>query len=92
MAHTSKPWTSQPGGITLRYHRGRPLGQLLACVVPNAFDPRAKLLKPLEIRPIAGETTLNIPHYSWLVLRVNDAPGQLGDNTGRYEVTLTTKE
>jgi hypothetical protein len=89
LATTSKPWTSGPAGITFRYHRGRPLGQLLACVLPNAFDPQSRLLPPLNVRPIEQTTTLEIPQYSWLLMRVNDGVGELGDNTGSFEVTIT---
>ena len=35
LAKEPKPWISEPPGITIRYHRGRPLGQLLAVIVPN---------------------------------------------------------
>ena len=87
LADRPKPWTSEPAGITFQYHRGRPLGELTACVLPNAFDPQAKSLTPLDVRPIDKETTLEISQYSWLLLRVNDDVGNLADNTGEYEVT-----
>jgi hypothetical protein len=89
LADRPKPWTSEPAGITFQYHRGRPLGELTACVLPNAFDPQAKSLKPLDVRRIDKETTLEISQASWLLLRVNDNVGDLADNTGEYEVKIS---
>jgi hypothetical protein len=89
LADEPKPWTSDPAGITFQYHRGRPLGQLLVSVLPNAMDPQATLLRPLEVRPIGKETTLEIAEFSWLLMRVNDPVGKLSDNTGEYDVTIS---
>ena len=89
LADKPKPWKSESSGITFQYHRGRPLGQLMACILPNAFDPQAKTLQSLDIKPVEKETTIDIIDYSWLLLRVNDAVGKLGDNTGSYEVTIS---
>lgn len=89
LAENPKPWISEPAGITFRYHRGRPLGQLLVCVLPNAVDPPAKLLQPLNVQSITQPTTIEIPEFSWLLMRVNDDVGQLADNRGEYRVNLT---
>ncbi len=87
LATEPMPWLSQPAGITIAYHGGRPLGQLLACIVPNAAD-RGSKLTPLEIIPIEAETALSFDTYGWLLLRVNDAVGDLADNSGAYELTV----
>jgi hypothetical protein len=89
LAPTPKPWISEPAGITFQYHRGRPLGQLLVCVLPNAIDPHWRVLPPLDVRPLEQPTTLEIPQYSWLLMRVNDGVSELSDNTGHYDVTIT---
>jgi hypothetical protein len=88
LANTTRPWTSEPPGITYQYHRGRPLGQLLVCVLPNALRLDQEFLDPLPIQPITKETVIEVPDYSWLLFRVNDAVDQLGDNEGAYEVSL----
>ena len=88
LATTSRAWTSQPQGITLQYHRGRPLGQLLVCVLPNAMQADADYLAPLPVQSVTEETVIEVPDYSWLLFRVNDAVDQLGDNQGEYEVSL----
>ena len=88
LAQKPKPWISQPPGITFQYHRGRPLGQLLYCLLPNANDPQAKQIQPLKVQGITEQPFVNVPEYSWLLFRVNDACGKLDDNGGTYEVSV----
>lgn len=82
-----RPWISQPAGVTLRYHRGRPLGQLLVCVLPNA-TPDTGNLTPLAITPLTETRELAIAQFSWLLFRINDGVGELGNNEGVYRVTI----
>ncbi|HEY2761503.1 MAG TPA: hypothetical protein VGI75_12190, partial [Pirellulales bacterium] len=35
IGNSPKPWISEPGGVSIRYIHGRPLGQLLAAVRPD---------------------------------------------------------
>jgi hypothetical protein len=83
IARDEQPWPCEPGGVTIDYHDGRPLGMLL-----GAIDGRisgATLADTLEIglgatiTPIASGT---------LYLRVNDSAGRLGDNRGTLSVTI----
>jgi hypothetical protein len=89
LATTTKPWNSQPAGITYEFHRGRPLGQLLACLLPNAVDPEDLATEPLPIHNVSEGQVLQVPEFSWLLLRVNDAVSQLGDNEGSYRVVIS---
>ncbi len=89
LADDPKPWRSEPPGITFRYYRGRPIGQLLACVLPNAAGTASTSLHPLRVIPVVKETVIDVPKYSWLVLRVNDAVSELGDNKGEYRLQVT---
>lgn len=82
-----KPWTSTARGVTIRYQRGRPLGQLIACVLPNR-TPRDGMLTPLQIETVGDAATIKIPDHSWLLLKVNDAIGALDDNSGSFLVTI----
>ncbi len=82
------PWMSEPGGVTLRYVRGKPLGCLLYALRPD--DPAAKrpsgLIRPL----VAGlETTLTSSQSGTLYFRINDSAGELSDNAGAAEVEIT---
>jgi hypothetical protein len=90
LAKTTRPWLSQPAGITFDYHRGRPLGQLLLCVLPNAIELGAEAIAPLPVQSVAGETVIEVPEYSWLLFRINDAVGQLADNEGEYRVVVSS--
>jgi hypothetical protein len=87
LATQPKPWISEPPGITFQYHQGRPIGQLVACVLPNTID-RAAQVAPLDVRTIASDTTIEVGQFSWLLLRVNDAVGSRSNNTGEYQVQI----
>ena len=88
LAETTRPWISEPAGVTLQYHRDRPLGQLLVCVLPNAMQDSGEYLQPLKIHALDQEKEFKIDQYSWLLFRVNDAVGSLSDNVGDYSVSL----
>lgn len=87
VAETSEPWVSEPPGVTIRYHDGRPLGQLLACLVPCQSADRPTL-PPLEVHDVGESAELTAAEPCWLLLRVNDAAGELGDNRGGYAVSI----
>lgn len=75
-------WPCEPSGVTLKYHDGRPLGELLATVDhgPDAF---------LDCEPI-GLGKRYTPHESGtLYFRVNDAPNGLADNRGTLTVRVS---
>ncbi len=82
IAHDSQPWPCEPGGVTLRYHEGRPLGMLLGAIQSATGNPYAK---PLAIG--LGQT-LKPEQDGQLYLRVNDSPAQLSDNQGSLQVKL----
>jgi hypothetical protein len=80
-------WPCEPGGVSIRYHQGRPLGVLQAAVLPDRRDPAAlsALLQPHEV----GLHTRLVPTESGaLYLRVNDSPAELADNQGTLRVTI----
>ncbi len=89
VADTTKPWTSEPPGVTIRYHRGRPLGRLLVCRLPCDSDDQPTL-QPLEVAGYSGTMRFPVERPSWLLFRVNDAVGELDDNDGAYEVQIET--
>jgi hypothetical protein len=89
LADTPKPWTCEPGGVTIRYHRGLPLGILLAVVRPEKapagpspfFNPQAVGLGAM-VEPSQTGT---------LYLRINDFAGELADNSGAANVVVTVE-
>ncbi|MCM2371687.1 hypothetical protein [Aporhodopirellula aestuarii] len=48
-----RDWISTPGGITVHYHRGYPIGQLQVCVLPIP-SADVKKVSPLEILPVTS--------------------------------------
>ena len=85
VANEPQTWWCEPGGVSIRYYNGRPLGILLAAVRP---DPTSGgVLCPL-IRPVTVGlgTTLRPPQSGTLFLRINDSGGELDDNAGELVV------
>ena len=82
-----KTWWCEPGGVTIAYYRGQPLGRLLAAV----SDPT---------RPLTGNSPLLTPHAiglgdtisagngGVLFLRINEDPAQWADNAGELLVSI----
>jgi len=88
LADQPKTWWSEPGGVTIEYYHGQPLGILLAAVRPDDQDPRQStpLVKPI----VVGLTTAIEPSQSGtLFLRINDSAGKLADNAGSLQVKIS---
>jgi hypothetical protein len=87
LAAGAKPWTCEPGGITLHYNHGQPLGILLAAVRADQRKPEGTsgLIKP---RVIGLENTLTPTESGTLYFRINDSAGSLSDNQGKLEVEV----
>lgn len=90
VADKPRVWLCEPGGVTIRYYRGRPLGTLLAVVLPDPLDAYqpSGLGSP---RAIGLETTWTPAESGTLYLRINDSPAELADNAGELEVTVSEK-
>jgi hypothetical protein len=82
-----KPWPCEPGGVTIRYYRGRPLGMLLASVEPEVvpIGTRPPMLEPV---PIGLDATLTSESGGTLYFRVNDSNGELADNASSLSVEI----
>jgi hypothetical protein len=87
VAKEPKIWWCEPGGVTIRYYQGRPLGILLAAVRPDqpAAGSTSALLKPTVI---GLGTTLSPPESGTLFLKINDSAGELDDNAGELKVEV----
>lgn len=83
----AEPWPCEPGGVTLRYNRGWPLGLLLGSVRPEVIpsDKLTPLATPDELGLVRRAI---MERAGTLYLRVNDAPGELADNEGEVEVEI----
>jgi hypothetical protein len=87
---SSKPWMSEPNGITLKYYKGQPIGRLLAAVTDEGKSGNVSpLLTPIAI---GNQGEMTPEQDGVLYFRVNDSPAELADNAGTLKVTVRTKE
>ena len=88
VAREPKIWWCEPGGVTIRYYQGRPLGVLLGAFsrddVPQA--PITPLASPMVIG--LGHT-ISPERSGTLYLRINESAAELGDNAGTLTVEIT---
>lgn len=82
VASQPKPWPCEPGGITIEYHQGHPLGKLLAAVGTASISPLA------NPEPIGLAARIQPRRSGILYLTLNDSPAQLADNSGHATVTI----
>lgn len=87
VAQDPKPWISEPGGVSIEYYQGRPLGQLLAAVRPDddSTSDAKSFLQPI---PVGLGTRIRSSKRGTLYLRVNESPAGLADNRGQVEVRI----
>ncbi len=84
---TTKIWWSEPGGVSIRYYQGRPLGILLAAVrpdKPSEKDPSA-LLQPIVVGLGA---TIAPKQTGTLYFKINASAAELGGNAGALQVEV----
>jgi hypothetical protein len=87
VAKEPKVWWCEPGGVSIRYYQGRPLGILLAAVRPDhpPSGSTTALLRPIVVGLGA---TLAPTESGTLFLKINDSAGELGDNAGELKVDV----
>ncbi len=85
IAQEPTTWWCEPPGVTIHYYRGRPLGQLLAAVLPDH-----KATPSWAPFAVGEQHEWRVKTTGTLYLRINESPGKLADNRGSIEVTLRT--
>jgi len=87
VAQKPQPWPCEPGGVSIRYYQGRPLGILLAALRPDqaANSGSSPLLRPAVV---GLGTTLTPNQSGTLYLKINDSAAELDDNTGELQVEI----
>ncbi len=87
-----RTWWCEPGGVTIRYNHGRPLGMLLAAIRPDTADqPDAPASEPMSLAepsPVGLETVLAPQRSGTLYFRINEPAGELADNVGELKVDI----
>lgn len=85
VANTDEPWICEPGGVTIHYYQGRPLGMLLGAVRDDAQPPTG--LTPLaRPEPLGLQRDWTPAQSGTLYLKINESAAQLGDNAGTLTV------
>ena len=88
---TPQPWWCEPGGVSLRYYQGRPLGVLLAVVRPDVPpDGAGKAKSSPFLRPVVVGLGLTLPVElsGTLFLKINHSAAELQGNSGRLKVQV----
>ncbi len=96
LARSKAIWWCEPGGVTIRYYRGQPLGILLAVVVPDEPPRGAADADAAQAAsdPWASPTAVGLKgvlsptHSGTLYLRINESAADLADNSGAVEVEI----
>ena len=81
-------WWCEPGGVTLHYLDGQPLGMLLGAVRPDRISPlgTSELSSP---QPIGLRKMWTPQQTGTLYLRINDRTRGLADNRGDLNVNIS---
>lgn len=87
VAEQPRPWISEPGGVTLRYVDGRPLGLLLGAV-RDGVSPSGTITPLANGQTLGLSSTLTPETSGTLYLRINDSPAELDDNAGQLTVHI----
>lgn len=91
VAREPRPWWCEPGGVTIRYYGGRPLGMLLAAT-SDLSQPLAGLSPLTRPESIGLGAVVTFAKAGTLFLRINDSPAELADNEGVVTVRIRRQE
>lgn len=83
IADQPRPWISEPQGVTLKYHRGRPLGELILMLVATDGSRASRRI------PVGTFATVQVPYAAEVWLQLNDSAADRADNAGTIDVSLT---
>lgn len=87
IARDKQIWWCEPGGVSIDYYHGQPLGVLLAVVRPDETD-NGQASPFVSPRVIGLGATLEPTQSGTLYLRVNDSAARLADNAGSLTVRV----
>jgi hypothetical protein len=87
LALEPKTWWCEPGGVTIRYHRGQPLGMLVAAI-GDVEQPASTMTTLAVVQPVGLSAELAPQSSGTLYLKINDSPAELADNIGEVEVAV----
>jgi hypothetical protein len=85
VAQEPKPWISEANGVSIRYVRSRPIGQLLGAIRSDETSGPETMLKDFAL---GNDVQFTAPFSGTLYFRINDHWGELADNKGSIEVSV----
>jgi hypothetical protein len=81
-------WPCEPGGVSIDYHDGHPLGMLLGAIVPDAESASNATMSFAEPIQVGLSATIKPAVGGTLYLRVNTPAANLVDNHGSLVATV----
>ena len=85
-------WWCEPDGVTIRYHRGRPLGMLLAATAAVPVGDEESAVPQLQPVAVGRSGTLVADKDSILYLAINEPSSQLSNNKGTITVRIESQD
>lgn len=86
VADDGTPWPCEPGGVTIEYFRGNPLGMLMAGIIGDEDEESDGLTEPT---PIGLAGTFTATQDGNLCFRINESAAKLNDNSGSVQVRVS---
>lgn len=88
---TTRPWISEPRGISREYADGQPIGRLLGWICPAGAITEWPAGR-LQTIAIGEDSIVDCDADGTLCLRINDHWNDLANNSGAYQVRLAKTE
>ncbi|MGL4593819.1 MAG: hypothetical protein ACRCUY_03715 [Thermoguttaceae bacterium] len=91
VAENSEKWMAEANGITISYNNGKPLGILIAALIPEEASPSDEIgfFYPIEI---GTQKTWTPPISGTLFFRINSPASNLHNNNGKVHVQINPGE
>ena len=88
IADRPQPWISEANGVSIRFINGRPIGQLMGAIQSGNAGVVSddSMLREFSL---GNATTFKAETSGTLYLRVNEHWGELADNKGQLQVSIT---
>ncbi|MCE3014701.1 MAG: basic secretory family protein [Pirellula sp.] len=80
-----KKWSSEPPGLTVEYHRGKPLGCLIGVLASVEQEQPSACWETVRI---GKRAVLKASQKSILLLKINESSQDLADNQGTFNVSI----
>jgi len=87
VAQNNGVWWCEPGGVTIQYYRGQPLG-LLVGAIRDESQPLTGLSPLTRPEPVGLSLEWTPQTSGTLYLKINESPARLADNQGELTIRI----